>query len=250
MTRKLKVLGLALVAVLAMSAMMASAAQAVEHTFESSSVNEKTILTGSNTGKEVFTVGLGEAEVSCTSSIFEGTVEGNKVKEVTVTPTYGKTTKPSGCEDAVSKSEAIVHTNHCAYILHNVTDANGDAPVSIECSGTPKEEITVTLPALGVTIHVPEQTPAGGVHYTNLKEHGPGKKEAVTVKSTVSGIHYRCTGSEVFCFFLNGVDGTYKGDTDVTGYEDKSASALSGTEKTTPSGTIEGEQVNVTVNPG
>jgi hypothetical protein len=83
-----------------------------------------------------------------------------------------------------------------------------------------------------------------GVRYKNIKEdveteNGTVHKEveAITVEATVRGISWTC--SPAFICGLGGIpssgtDGTYDGNTVVTGYEDE-GQPQEGTAKTTPS---------------
>lgn len=243
MTRNLKALGLALVAVFAMSALVVSAAQAeeVKHTFTSEVT--PTVLTGKQeTGtKHAFTVGTGANAhtTTCEKAEFAGTQEGKEANTVTLKPTY------SECS-ASGLGAATVRTNHCAYVFQSDTVTSEDAAVEVECAEG--SSIEVEVPSVGVTLHIGAQTPAGGNHYTNLAEHpAAGGKMAVTAKTTVSGVHYTCSGGG--CFLLEGggtgSNGTYTGESWVTGYND-TGSKLEGTATTTPT-LSEGSQVGVTV---
>jgi hypothetical protein len=105
MIRNLKSLGLALVAVLAMSAVVASAAQAVP-SFTASAY--PATATGSNAkGGEAFT--LDGSTVQCDSH-FQGTLSAAG-STLTVTPKY------SNCE-AFGFLEATVNTEGCTYVFH------------------------------------------------------------------------------------------------------------------------------------
>jgi hypothetical protein len=237
MKRTLKALGLALAAIFAMSALLAQGAQAVEtteHTFNSEV--ENTVLTGGlDPGfEDEFTAG--SATFKCTPVVFEGTVAGKAVDTVTVTPTYGSTTKPSGCSGG--GQEIIVHTNHCAYNFDSDTvltpgTEEEHAPVEIECSGTEENEITITIPSIGVTLHMPAQKPADGVRYTNI---GAGATREVTVHTTAKSIKGTCKG--VNCFLIGLANGkeftnaTYNGTEKIAGYVDE-GKPTTGTAKTT-----------------
>src|SRR6185437_3974454 len=98
MTRNLKAVGLALVAVFAMSAMAASLASATD-LFTSTTANETITGVGENHVFEI-TVGEGVA-LECTTASFHGTVP-NKATQGTFTAAYNGTigVKP--------------HTTHCS----------------------------------------------------------------------------------------------------------------------------------------
>jgi hypothetical protein len=248
MSRNLKALGLALAAVFAMGALLAQGAQAaVEHTFHSD-LNE-TILTGElHEGvKDKFKVN--KSVLVCEKAKFEGTVVGKETKEVTITPTYGSTEKPSGCKDEATGLEAIVHTNHCAYIFTSNTTVSTETPevqehgtAHLECATG--SEIEITIPGAGLTLHVGEQTPTHGVKYTNAETGG---HKEITTHATAKGIKTTCTGN---CFLLEGggktEKGEYEGTETLKGFEDKKAFGA-GTEKTTPAGFEEGAQTNISL---
>ncbi|HEX2393163.1 MAG TPA: hypothetical protein VHI77_09620 [Solirubrobacterales bacterium] len=252
MKGKLRALGLALVALLALGALVAQSAQAVEHTFHSEV--ERTVLTGgydpANESKpDEFHIGT--ATFICTSTKFEGTTVGKTNDQVTLTPTYGSTTKPSGCEAKGTGIEVLVHTNHCAYVFESDTvltagTTEEHAPLEIECSGASENEITLTMPSIGVEIHIPAQnTIKDGVTYTNI---GEGSKREITAHVTAKGIHGECTGAN--CFLVGTwkfTNATYEGTETIAGFKDEAAGELTGTEKTTPTAVSlkEGAQVGV-----
>ena len=97
MNRKIKALGLALVAALALTAVMASAASA---NFTSTAAH--TVLSGSQVGEHKFTAGTGIGAISCKKLTFAGT--GTSTSEPTrkIKPSY------SECKDSLGR---IVHVN-------------------------------------------------------------------------------------------------------------------------------------------
>jgi hypothetical protein len=247
MTRKFKVLGLALFAVMALSALAAQGAQAAE--FRCSST--PCVITGelhpqfNTTGGEHtdrFKVESGSGvTVECDAAKYEGTQPTSPSKTVTLTPTYGSTTAPSGCKASLG-GEATVHTNHCAYVFSAATDAEEHGAVEVECSGTTENEILVTVPGAGETLHIAAQKPSGGVHYTNTET--AGHKE-ITSHTTVKGIATTCTG--IGCFFTGNATASYEGTETLKAYKDVGCTEATGTAKTTPSlASCEGEQINAT----
>jgi hypothetical protein len=192
MIRNLKTLGVALGAVLALGAMAASSASAVdtitgpagEFPVTATSESHKFEITGPGVSRQ------------CTSAHFEATAN-NGSKEVTVTPTYKGTINVMPL--TTHCNAASIHMNGCKYILTGNTTGEDkpavgkDATVWIECE--PGTEIAITT--LGVILHIPAQTPtAGGVTYTgNVPSAGK-----VTVHTTVTGITYTCTPA-LACFF-------------------------------------------------
>ena len=220
MSRNLKALGLAMVAALALSAVAASAAQAANHHLTTTA---PAVVTAEDTVNTVFSITNGNREVECTTSKYEGTVSESTSTETTVTPTY------SGCKIKNVGISATVDVNHCAYILKGDTDVNGDATSELECAGT--DEITITYSVLGSScvVHV---TPGAyrGVHYA---EETVGGLKQVKVTVTVTGIKWHETGGGFCPASATGEDGTLNGTVVAKAYAD-SGSALSGTEKTTP----------------
>jgi hypothetical protein len=229
MKRNLKALGLAMVAALALSAVAVSGAQAVEN-HHLTVQTAPAIITAEDHVNNRFVITGGEHEVECTTAKYKGTVPDATSTEVTVTPEY------SGCKvDPPFGPSATVDVNHCAYILTGDTNANGHAPVHVECSGEPQSEITITYSLFGSScvVHVPAQTPTGGgVHYTQTVNPTTNKKD-VTVNVTVEGIHYKETGSGFCPATHEGIDGTLNGAVTAQAYLDN-GSAQTGTEKTTP----------------
>jgi hypothetical protein len=205
MTRNLKALGLALLAVFAMSAVAASGASAAEDTFTSEVA--ATDLTGTG-GLSEFRYTPGSAAASCKTATFDGTIEGEDANEITVHPTY-----ENDC--TVFGVNATIDTEDCNYVITGETDENEDAAVHIECD-EPGDEITITGPC---TIHIPPQTPTGGgASFAN-------NAGDVEVKATVTGITSTITHS--FACTLAGIkagthtNGSYIGEpVTVKGYED------------------------------
>jgi hypothetical protein len=199
MIRNLKVLGLALWAMLALGATAASSASAVD-TF--TSVKSPETITGVNpaphstSANRLFVTSASGGELSnveCTTSKFHGNVN-NGALEATFTAEYTgtKNVVPHTTDCTSSLGAATVTMNGCAYILTGNTtkeDPVGggkDAIVSIECTPS-TNEITMHIPGAGVTFEIPAQTPTeGGLKYTNEA----GK---VRIKATATGITYTCT---------------------------------------------------------
>jgi hypothetical protein len=212
----LKTLGLALVAVFAFSAMAASSASAVD-TFTGPAGSIPITATGTNNKLEITGAG---AKFECTTAHFAGTTTSGS-KEITVTPTYSGTMNvtPHTTHCSGTGPPLHVHMNGCAYILTGNTTGEDppvvgkDATVWIECPivGGVQKEITTTNTGLGVTIHIPPQTPTtGGVRYTN---NVPVAGQ-VTIHTTLTGITYTCTPA--FTCTLGGL-GHHGNNSDYTG---------------------------------
>jgi hypothetical protein len=97
MNRKIKALGLALVAALALTAVMASTASAQ---FTSSAAT--TTLHGEQTTTLQITQGTGVGAMSCATATFSGTQSGTSASTLTIKPTYGPT-----CVDSLGRTVHI-----------------------------------------------------------------------------------------------------------------------------------------------
>jgi hypothetical protein len=141
MIRNLKMLGLAAVAVLSMSAMLASAAQAEKGTLTAESY--PTILTGTQTGALTsFVVAGGVRSVHCTNANLDATITG-PTTSVTVTPTY------SGCTALPGNLPVTVIMNKCHYTLELTKPGSTGHP-----AGTGAATVTIVNCEAGKTIEV------------------------------------------------------------------------------------------------
>jgi hypothetical protein len=177
MTRNLKVLGLALVAAFAMSALVASAASATAWQFHSNTDNP--VLTGSQEGTDVFTTDSGT--VRCSEANYTGSATGTTNSTIEVAPTY------EGCK-LLFIINVTVDPNGCKYLFHAETTTNtGGTPAVIHYEGsvdivcTGGNVIVVTAPGCDIT--VPAQTGLKTVTFTNL---GSGHTQEVTVDVNIS----------------------------------------------------------------
>jgi hypothetical protein len=181
MIRNLKALGLALVAVFAMSAVAASAAGAAE--FHSASAG--TALKGTQVGNHVFTVGSGFGSIKCTTANFTGTATNKTEKDQTITPEY------KGCTDSFGRT-ADVNVGTAKYTF---TPAAPTTPAVVHVTGTITIQITPGggLGECNVTIGAQEDN---GIEYHNKEEGGVKYVEVTTnttnVVSTTSGGLFNC----------------------------------------------------------
>jgi hypothetical protein len=220
MTRNLKALGIALIAVFAMSVVAASAAQAKFDTLTTFPTKENVFLTSKALATQEFIIQGGKAKVKCTEVELE-TSEGkstntDKSTSITAYPKYNKT-EPS-CEVSPF-GNGTVHMNGCYYTFTSETDASGDAEVHIICP--PEKVIEIKGPA-SCTIKVGTQT-VRGVHYTN-ETTSPGTNETemhIKLEPTVTGISWTSTAAcALVGIKASGTDGTYTGNVTVTADED------------------------------
>jgi hypothetical protein len=260
MTRNLKTLGLALAAVLAISAMAAQGASAaVEHEFHAD--GEKAIVTGTNSIMEtagektetvlnVHKIAVGAAGTwQCNKVQTESTQVGTKVGDgtykadtITVIPHYSECT--------FGGNPVTVNFNHCALVFDSDTTAGNStggehANVEIECSGESVIEIDTSI----CTITIGPQLIKHAVRYENDKHN----KNAVNFIFTAHKLKMgkkKTTESQTGCLlFPTGEIGTYTGKITGTCYKDEDETTPVGTEKTTPV-TKDGAETECTVSPG
>jgi hypothetical protein len=209
MTRNLKALGLALVAVFAFAAISASAASAETkiHGALQTTPDGTANLVGTEVGGDhVFNVGGGIGSISCTNSEFHGHIAG-KTTSPTITPTY------TNCTFTLLgiPRPATVTLNGCQYTLTThafVDDNNGSGQIHVICPEGKKIEIHVFNNAahteLRCTYAVEPQTIDTGNSFENMQNTGPGGTDTVTTiaknapakTKKLSGTILQCGGSE------------------------------------------------------
>jgi hypothetical protein len=171
MACNVKTFGLALVASFAMSAMVASAAQAESFWFTSEV--SPTTLTGSQKTEFFDKFKTDSGSVTCEKATYSG-LQTTTASSVTFIPVYEE------CE--IGGVPATIDLNSCDYVLtqHTRVDTTKfTVTTTINCTGTNQIKITVTLPGGTVkcTISVPEQTIATGVTLTNGNNGSTGKTD-------------------------------------------------------------------------
>jgi hypothetical protein len=201
MTRKIKALGLAIIAVTAMS--MAASAQAFEmHTTH----NNDIVLTGQQSQQFVLQTDAGK--VTCTTADFEGTVpwvSGSQVtgQETTLTPTL------SGCQTL--GLAAVLRMNGCKFVITNKTTGGSTTAKTgyVDLTGCTVGKQVEVIGGGGVCITtVPEQHHLGHVVFQNTQE--VGKPEHIEVSVTLTGLKYEfhgmgCGGTPPTVLTSNGV---------------------------------------------
>jgi len=199
MTRNLKAGGLALIAVLAMSAFAASMASA-----KYDSEIKTTYVHAVSTTNEVTTTTAGT--VTCKKATFTGVLNGTQVSSVP--PIYTSkvvTSSPSVSECTAFGFPAEVKMNGCQYEFLEPTSLK--AGTKILCPEGKQIEIV----AIGFcTMTIGTQTPGGSVSYAN---EGIGASRDVKITRSETGMTYggNC-GS--------GTNATYSGTTTMKGYSD------------------------------
>ena len=180
MIGKLKDLGLAFVAVAAMSAFSASTAQAGEldiglqpaSLFAHSESFQNHVFTLRSTNGSQF-------NTSCPTASLEGTTQGQKINEATVTATYGPNCTAFGVA-------AQVLMNGCKYTLTGAGDPANSAAVDIVgCTFGKQIEIKTAI----CTLDIPEQNSLWHVVGSNLSA------SEVTLRATIKSIQVRQTGA-------------------------------------------------------
>jgi hypothetical protein len=218
MTHRLKALGLALVAVFAMSAVAASAASAAG-VFETSTGSSATItgeqISGTVTEKTVtkheFTTTVGT--VKCSIAKFHG-VMSSPSTELTLTPTYEE------CLIA-GNIPATVDMNGCDYKFTAGETVGGSSDVievSVHVECPPSAEIVVTVVGTTCKIKIPRQT-LTGITAENTTAASPVDIDAIV---DVTGIEYtvengagpaKCPKEKVGTELKEVPDGTYTNGT-------------------------------------
>lgn len=186
MTRNLKVLGLALVAMLMMG-IAASAAMATTHEFHSEASGEITV-TGSQTTENTFTTDSGT--IHCSTATFTGTATGPTTTTTTLTPTY------SGCQSTgFIEANVTVDTNKCHYTVHS-HHTTTVAPIQtvpteltlVNCEAG-KPGIVVTAPFCTITVSSGQSFT--GITFTNT---GSGANRKIITDAAVENINYSESG--------------------------------------------------------
>jgi hypothetical protein len=220
MSRNLKLLGTALVAVLAFAAVMASVAQAKFDTITTFPTSEETaILTGeadpAGGGTQTLTTANGTS-LTCTGIKIEQATVRDKDTTITAHPVY------TGCKIGGIVNTTVTTTG-CNYLFTsetttNTTSAKEDATVHIECEAGKKIKLG---PTLGCELTIGEQT-LHGVHYNNV-DTTEERKMHLTIEATAMNIAYETKG----CASLTGeadgahVGGENQGNTTVLGFKDE-----------------------------
>ena len=222
MIRNLKVLGLALVAVFALSAMAASAASADDFTAESYPVT----LTGTHdpeTPADKFTTTGGSVE--CPNATYHATASG-ATTALTVTPEFNS---PNDTCKAFGLLPTIIDMNGCTFTF-NVNAGTTTGTVDIHECTNPATGIAVTVNdntagtmTTKCTVHVEEQTGINGVTYKNV---GAGATREVTIEINSNNVKYTETAGTGFGACGTGVthtNGTFVGKAIVTGEVDEAS---------------------------
>lgn len=206
MMRNLRFLGVAVFAVLAMSAVSASFASAAAD--DLTAEQYPVTLTGKNDpNPPILKTTAGSYE--CTTSTLHATVSG-PTTTVSATPTY------SGC--TCIGVACTIDMNGCTYLIHMTEGTT--STVDIVCPAG--QEITLTNSKC--ILHVPPQTGLPHIVWTNV---GAGATREITGHVTISGLRYKHTeGSGIGkCTSGEGTNGTLDWTVVVTGETDPTGAA-------------------------
>ena len=225
MSRNLKALGLSLIAVLALSAVVASAAQANNVTAAKYTAS----LTGKDLGKKAgeyarLTIGNGARFVECE----EATLTASLAKAetvITVTPVYNK------CfANGLTTVPATVTTNECDFVLEATSKTTGRA--SVKCPTGKQIEVHVYENAAAHTAKtslctydisdkiVSEKKQNQNLEKITIEKGSEGGVEDITLKLAISNIAINSTiGAAGVCGVKGPAEttGTLNGNVTVTG---------------------------------
>lgn len=178
MIRSIKLLGLGLLAALALSTAAAPAASANPF-FHSEFAG--IFLTGGQTGIVANTLTTDLGEMKCNVARFDGSQGAMTTTTMTLKPTYE--------ECKIGMENALVTLNGCRYTFHLGEQTEPiEAAMGIECPDGEELEIETAE----CTITIPAQAPLQEVTFTN---EGEGTTRAVVADLNVSGIHYEEHGA-------------------------------------------------------
>ena len=193
MNRKIKALGLALMAALALTAVMASAASA-----QFTSTSKHTNLTGGQVTTHKFTAGTGIGAITCTTATFNGTAASESETTQVVTPSY------AGCKDSLGR------TVHVSVGTSRYEFTSGAGKGLVHIIGGPIV-LTVTG-STHCTITITSQTGNNNVAYAQ-------KGNNLEVTTTTNNIHSHIAGGGFACGTSNTTSstGSYTGATIMEG---------------------------------
>jgi len=208
MTRNLKALGLSMVAVLAMSAFVASAAHA--EAGEVTAGAYPATISGVQTNENVLSNGV--RSVTCATASLTGTLSAAS-STVSITPSY------SNCSGNGSTT-ATVNTNGCSYLLHVTTqtsESTGTGTVDVVCPEGKRIQIDIWAtgqhpagPKL-CRLEVPAQNGVNGGEYHNVT--APSGKKGIELTFNANNVRVlRVEGTSTACGAAEKVNGTYTGN--------------------------------------
>lgn len=193
---------LAVVSLILVGALAASAASAHEFHFEV----KPAILLGEQTTQ--FSFENSSAVMTCNIAHFETTTTTTSQGELKLSPTH------TNC--SILGLKVTIKMNGCIYALSGQTDKNEDAQFKLECETGKKMEIVVGEGLNLCTAKFASQTASKGVHYTNS---GTGSSRIFNVTFTATSLSYETIG-ETCGFFGTGTDENLTGTVTFKGFND------------------------------
>jgi hypothetical protein len=188
MTLNFKALCLALVAMLTMGVLAASASAAVFH----SELSGTTTIEGSQVGTNTIVTDTGT--IHCTTATFSGSHSGTTVADYTITPLY------TGCKSTgLIEANVTIDVNGCKYTL----TSNGIIHIT-SCTNT-NQTIVVTEPFC--TIEIGQIT----IEPVDFINEGTGSSRDIKVTSTITNLAYHESGAACAHSGLNTSGGSYTG---------------------------------------
>jgi hypothetical protein len=197
MHRKLKVLGVALVALFALSAVAASSAVAAEGLITPGTSNAT--ITASQIGKNKFTVGsTGARTVECSVVHFDST---------TTTSAAGSSnvivgTEYSSCITSPGEGPATVKSTNCDLNVTATSSTSKEGSGALESKSSVSEKCDLTIVANSTAgskiceYTIPSQTAAGSIKYANVA--GTSSDVVISFNSTTVSLSV-LFGSAVAC---------------------------------------------------
>jgi hypothetical protein len=221
MIRNLKALGLALVAVFAMSAFVASAASATSGTLTTFPSGKTVNITASQTaktgeGSHEFTltdhpVSGGFANTKCEYAHFDGkaTVK-DGATTMTVEPTYG-THAPLGNTCTAFGQPATITTTGCHYLLHTATKTPAGTGWHVVTDLTCEAGKAIKIVTGTCEVTVSPQTGLATSEVTNSGSASPETAMDLLLHTNITGIKYTVVKDNIGCP-LSGTGSFSKGD--------------------------------------
>lgn len=222
MRNRLKAVGVAFVASLALSAVAVTAASA-NGTMHYYAPDAPTVGTGFQSAPHVFKTTAGE--ISCANSTFAGTAG------IAVSTTLTATASYSNCV-AFGFASTHIKMNKCHFLFTTPTERvsaghyTGNSPHVVGCESGKGVEVTPTDPFFGFsvcTVTIPAQTPTSGD--VTAKNEGAEATRDVFVTSNVKGIHYTVDGGGGLCGATGTThsNGEYIGSVTLKGFDDNNS---------------------------
>lgn len=219
MIGKIKTLVLSLVAVAALAAVGASAAQAGELVIGA----QPAVLTAHNEVNQQHVFVLEDAKknsypIECTTGRFEGTTTGQTINEWTVTPTYGtgkgNPAELQGCKFGGVKTQVLM--NGCKYTFTGAGQAANTFLLDI-VGCTAGKQIEIRTPLANCTIDISEQN---GLPHATAKQLSA---QEVTLETLVNVTRLTTTQTGAGCpdgDKFKAANTSFVGNTIVTAYTD------------------------------